>query len=218
MRNAPRMHQLHDDLPALGMHGVGGQPPTADMLGSVESRDAAIAEPVGRGRGPLGDDQAGRGALRVVLRHQGVRGIVIDGTTARHRRHDDAVVELQRADTNGIEEHEDLRKDEKVDKNRSGRALAGDWIAGEAGVHGLPETPLTRGHPADLPGRLQAGEKPLQVGGGQVKDRGQFDRCRPTEGSEETEQAAGIAPARRMPRAAAADSGPPGPGRSARPP
>ena len=93
VRHAPGMHKLDDNRPAFGMDGVGDQPPAADMLVIEKGRDAGIAQSVGRGRGGLGDDQAGRGALGVILCHQGVRGIGLDGATARHGRHDDAVVQ-----------------------------------------------------------------------------------------------------------------------------
>jgi hypothetical protein len=66
VRGPPGVHELHEDRAAGRVDRVGHAPPTRDLRGVEEAGDARVAEPVGVGRGALGDDQAGAGALLVV--------------------------------------------------------------------------------------------------------------------------------------------------------
>ncbi len=49
MRHAFGVYELDDDLPALGMHGIGDGPPATDMLRREQPRNAGIADPLGDG-------------------------------------------------------------------------------------------------------------------------------------------------------------------------
>ena len=122
MGHPARVHQLHEDLSALGVDRVGDSLPSAHLGFIEEARDARVAEAVGRRRGALGDDQAGRRALAVVLGHQGVGRVGIDGAAARHRRHDGAVGELNRGRHERFEEHGSSLFD-----SRHLRKVAGRW-------------------------------------------------------------------------------------------
>ena len=73
-----------------------------ELLGAIQARHVGIALAlVADGRG-LGDQQAGAGALRVVLGHQR-RGDRARRAGAGEGRHHDAVVQLQVACADGIE-------------------------------------------------------------------------------------------------------------------
>ena len=91
------VHQLHEHPGAERPHGIGHQLPAGDLLGRKQAGNARVAETVWRGRGALRDDQPGRGALRVVLRHQRVRDVA-RGAAASHRRHHEAVLQAQRSE------------------------------------------------------------------------------------------------------------------------
>lgn len=105
MGDTAGMHQLHDDGSTRRMHGIGDPAPARDLLGIEESGDARIAKSIGRGRGALGDDQAGTGALGIVFAHHVIGAIGHDGTAACQRGHDDAVAQTQGAHCDGVEEH-----------------------------------------------------------------------------------------------------------------
>jgi hypothetical protein len=105
MSHAAGVHELHEDLATLGVDPIGDRPPAAHLRTIEESGDACVAQAVGRRRGALGDDQARRCTLAVVLGHQNVGRVGIDGTTARHRRHDGAIGELKRRCDERLEKH-----------------------------------------------------------------------------------------------------------------
>jgi hypothetical protein len=65
---------------------------------------ALVADALRHDRHALGDQQAGRGALGVVVGHQGVGDLGRTGPQAGQRRHDDAVGQLQVAETKRIEQ------------------------------------------------------------------------------------------------------------------
>ena len=69
MRYAPDMPELRKDPAAAGMHGLGHLPPSLDLGVIVDARREGIASALRRNVGPLGDDEPGRGALRVIFGH-----------------------------------------------------------------------------------------------------------------------------------------------------
>ena len=116
VRHAAGVHELHHDLAALSVHGVGHQLPALNLLVVVEPGDAGIAQAIGRRRGALRDDEAGRGPLLVVGGHQGVGGGRLHGAAAGHGVHDGAVGQRERAQRKRFKQHEgsfDGRVDEK---------------------------------------------------------------------------------------------------------
>ena len=93
VRDAAAVHQLHHETPARAVDGVGDAGP-AGLLGVVDdARLAGVGARLPARVAALGDDQARRGALAVVLDVQVVRHARLPGAQARQRRHDDAVGE-----------------------------------------------------------------------------------------------------------------------------
>ena len=97
MGNSSAVHELDEDLRAFGMHRFGDTFPPLDLGRGEDSRYAWVPQPIGRGRRALGDNQSRRTALRVVRFHQGV-GNIVGRAVARHRRHDQMVLQWQRAE------------------------------------------------------------------------------------------------------------------------
>src|SRR5471032_3016390 len=103
--DAADVPQLGEDQTAGRVDGVGDPLPACDLLVGPQARRVRIADALRRDGGRLAEDQAGAGALRVVLGHQRVRHAgAADGAGARQRRHDDAVFQGQVADGDGIEQ------------------------------------------------------------------------------------------------------------------
>ena len=94
MADASGVHELNEDLGAAGVHCCGHLLPALDLGRREDAGNARIAEPVRRRRRSFGDDQAGAGALRVILHHQRVRHIV-GRATARQRRHHQVILQRQ---------------------------------------------------------------------------------------------------------------------------
>ncbi len=90
--------------PAGGCHRFGDPAPSGDLRGTVDTRDVGVGLPDGVRCRALGDDQAGRGALRVVSGHQFARDAVGACPVTRQRRHDQAVGECEAAEAGGFEE------------------------------------------------------------------------------------------------------------------
>src|ERR1700740_3769009 len=78
------------------MDSIRNASPSADLLLRPQSWRVGPAKSFRANRGGLGDDQSGRGTLRIVLRLQG-RGHVIVRlrTHPGERRHDDAVRKME---------------------------------------------------------------------------------------------------------------------------
>ncbi len=111
-RDAADVPDLGEDASAGLVHGGGDGLPELGLLGGPDAGDLRVADAHGRDGGALGDDEAGGGALAVVLDHDG-RGEVVGGAAqARERRHDDAVGEVEGTDLQGFKQdrHADWMK------------------------------------------------------------------------------------------------------------
>ena len=86
------------------MHGVGHLAPAGDLRRGGDPGLTAVGLALGARPGALGDDQAGLGALGVVIDHQLAGYALRVGAVARHRRHHDAVGELEFAHPHRAEE------------------------------------------------------------------------------------------------------------------
>lgn len=102
--NPPDVPELQEDAPAGGVHRLGHVAPATDLVIGPDAGGVGIAYAHRRDRGGLAEDQAGIGALGVVLGHQGVGHAAFIGAAAGQRRHDDAVGQLEVAEHDGIEQ------------------------------------------------------------------------------------------------------------------
>lgn len=98
VRHHARVPELQEDAPLTAMHRRSDTRPCRHLFVGPDARRARIAARLRRNVGRLGDDQAGTGALRIVIGcivglHAG-----IVRAAPRHRRHDDAVFQLQAAE------------------------------------------------------------------------------------------------------------------------
>lgn len=98
------MPELQHNLAALGMHGVGNLLPALHLFGGPDARGVRVADAHGRHRGGFADDQAGAGALAVVLDHKLTGHAARFCAAAGQGRHDDAIGQFQVADLDGVEE------------------------------------------------------------------------------------------------------------------
>ena len=102
--DAPAVHDLQGDRPALGVHGIGDAAPPGDVLGRLDARLPVPGAPFADRPRALGDDHAGARALAVVLDHEVVGGAVLLGPQSGQRRHDDAVRRLNRTEADRSEQ------------------------------------------------------------------------------------------------------------------
>ena len=65
------MPELEDDLAAGAMDAVGDETPARDLILGPDARRVRIADPLLADRSRLRDDEAGRGALDVIVRISG---------------------------------------------------------------------------------------------------------------------------------------------------
>ena len=94
----------HDeDLAASAVDCVCDRSPTGDLRFIEQPWNARVAQAIGRGRCSFGDDQSGGSALTVIAR--GVRRLnpFVVRAAARHRRHNDPVVQFNIADQQWVE-------------------------------------------------------------------------------------------------------------------
>ena len=105
VRNAPDMPQLQHDAATCVMHGARDRAPTFGLLFRPDARSVRISNPHWRDGGRLGDDQASRSPLQIVVPHQRIRNASQARPTTRQRRHDDAVRQLQLTEPEGLEEN-----------------------------------------------------------------------------------------------------------------
>jgi hypothetical protein len=95
--------QLQEDLAAGAVDGFGDVGPAAYLIVGPDARGVRVADAHRRDRSGFAEDQAGRGALYVVLGHQRVRHSAFVGAAAGQRGHDDAVGQFQVAQFDRIE-------------------------------------------------------------------------------------------------------------------
>ena len=102
--DAADVPDLREDVAACVVDGCGDGLPGFDLLLRPEAGDVGVADAQGVDGSAFGDDEAGGGALGVVVGHDG-RGDVVGGAAqAGERGHEDAVGEVEVADLDGIEE------------------------------------------------------------------------------------------------------------------
>ena len=105
MGEAPDVPELQEDLAAFRVYRGRHQPPSSDLFGRIYSRRPGIALTGRRDLGRLGDQQTGRGALRVIRRVEFVRDVgAVRCPVAGQRRHDDPVGQRDRAEVERCEE------------------------------------------------------------------------------------------------------------------
>src|SRR3990167_6719331 len=101
--NAPDVPQLQNDFAACSVHGLGHIAPATYLLIRPDTGGIRVADAHWGHGGGFTDDQAGAGALHVVLGHQRVGHAAFIGAAAGQRGHDDAVIELQIANLDRVE-------------------------------------------------------------------------------------------------------------------
>eukprot|EP01022_Parablepharisma_sp_SALTPOND_P021765 TRINITY_DN435_c1_g1_i1.p1 TRINITY_DN435_c1_g1~~TRINITY_DN435_c1_g1_i1.p1 ORF type:complete len:1304 (+),score=494.29 TRINITY_DN435_c1_g1_i1:15351-19262(+) len=104
MGDAADVPQLQEDVAALGMHGVGHLLPGGDLGLVVDAGGEGIALALRRDLGGLGDDEAGAGALGVVLGSQFAGNVAGLRAAAGQRGHDDTILQLDGAQLYGFEQ------------------------------------------------------------------------------------------------------------------
>ena len=109
------------------MRGVVDSPPAARLFVGVDARRVDIALALLRNLRGLGDEQAGAGALPVIIHHQIVGRVGSRrGAIARQRRHHDAVGEMDVAEIVGLEQFFGVVRGHGGDP---GCCLRGNWLA-----------------------------------------------------------------------------------------
>ena len=97
-RQAAAVPELADDQPATGMDCIGDQAPAGNLLIRPDAGGEGVAAALWRNDGAFGNDQAGTGALGVVLGHHRRRHVAgVVAAAAGERRHDDAVLQFEGA-------------------------------------------------------------------------------------------------------------------------
>src|ERR1700688_1102599 len=96
MRDCAGVPELCNDAAACRMDSIRNTSPSADLLLRPQSWRIGPAKSFRANRGGLGDDQSGRSTLRVILRLQGRRHMIVRlRTHPSERRHDDAVRKIE---------------------------------------------------------------------------------------------------------------------------
>ena len=96
--------QLQDDASAGVVHRLGDRSPALDLRVGPDAGRVDRSLSLRRDAGRLADDQAGRGALAIIVPHQSVGHAGLVRPAARQRRHDDPVRRLDRAVGDGVEQ------------------------------------------------------------------------------------------------------------------
>ena len=99
-----RVPQLNDYDAALGVHSVSYSFPTSDLIVCKASWRTGVTLRVNGYLRGFGDDQAGRGALRVILESKRSWHQALPGSISGERGHDDAIGECEGACTHGFEQ------------------------------------------------------------------------------------------------------------------
>src|SRR5271168_902226 len=105
MGDAADMPELHEDAPAALVHAVGDLFPARDLLLGIDAGRVLIALALLRNLSGLGDQEAGGGALTVIVdreraRHHAGRHRAV----ARQWRHDKAVGQVEWSEFERLEE------------------------------------------------------------------------------------------------------------------
>ena len=95
------MPKLRENLAAGAMHRLGHLEPTRHLLVGMDAGGADVADALRAYLGRLGDDQAGPGTLGVIGGGERIWHIAFERTAARHRRHHQAVPQLQSSEAIG---------------------------------------------------------------------------------------------------------------------
>ena len=104
MHQPAHMPQLRDDATAGLMHGVSDRLPPFDLLLTPQARRIGPAQPLPRNARRFADDEAGRGALAIIIDHQRRRHMIAGRAGAGQRRHQNAVGRGNRAKLDRIEQ------------------------------------------------------------------------------------------------------------------
>ena len=102
-RQAAHVPDLRDDLAARLMHRRGHRLPRLDLLVGPQARRIGPAQPFLADAGAFGDDEAGAGALAVIVDHDLGRHMAVGRAAAGQRRHEDAVGGVDVAQLDGVE-------------------------------------------------------------------------------------------------------------------
>src|SRR6516165_7890562 len=98
MRDAANMPKLQKHPPTGRVHGVSDAFPAGDLLSAVDTGRAWIADPLWRDLCGFADDQSSAGTLGIIGGIERPRYIAAAGAIARHRRHHNAIGQLQRTE------------------------------------------------------------------------------------------------------------------------
>ena len=105
VRHAPGVPDLQEYLATFGMHRLSHQLPAVNLRGGINAWRVGITLALRRNVGGLGNHQAGRSALAIVLGHHGIRHVARLGASgAGQRRHDYAVGKLEGTQRVGLEQ------------------------------------------------------------------------------------------------------------------
>src|SRR6516165_4287595 len=104
MGDAPDMPELGHHAAATGMDCTGHAFPACDLLGAVDTRRADIALALGRDLGCFRDDESGAGPLGVIERAQRGGHVARARAASGQGRHDNTVLQRERAYPDGGEE------------------------------------------------------------------------------------------------------------------
>src|ERR1700724_796279 len=96
MRDCAGVPELCNDAAACCMNGIRDSSPSADFLLRPEARRIGPSKSFRANRGGLGDYQSGRSTLRVILRLQRCRHMIVGlGAHPSERRHDDTIRKIK---------------------------------------------------------------------------------------------------------------------------
>ncbi|KAE0541638.1 hypothetical protein FH972_027350 [Carpinus fangiana] len=104
MRDAARVPELEEDHAPAPMHGIDDRSPCGDLRVRPDAGRHRVAARLRRDVRRLGDDEAGASALPVIVCGECGRDALVIRAASRQRRHDDAVLELQIADRDGLQD------------------------------------------------------------------------------------------------------------------
>src|SRR6516225_3857539 len=98
MRHAADMPKLQEHPAAGRVHGVSDAFPASDLFGAMNAGRSWIADALRRDLRGFADDQSSAGTLGIVGSIERPRYIAAASAIACHRRHHDAIGQLQRTE------------------------------------------------------------------------------------------------------------------------